>query len=119
MSGGPCFSPYLSSGRNETGCHGRGQRMNRMALGAIIVAGCFILALTMADAAQKMRPPLPKPKPAEIAAPEPEPAEVPASESESSEPLSHNEAGPTIVIPREKPAELQKPAAQVALLPAR
>jgi hypothetical protein len=85
--------------------------MKRMALRGLVVAGCCIPVL-MADAAQKMRPPLPKPKPAEIAAPEPEPPEPEPSEAEPDK-----EARPATVIPREKPAQLQKSEPEVSPKP--
>src|SRR5688572_8418588 len=84
-SGRSLLSPYLTSKRNETGRRRRGQRMKRMALLGLVIAGCCIPVLMAAHAAQKMRPPLPKPKPAEIAGPEPEPPASVTSEPEASE----------------------------------
>jgi hypothetical protein len=95
--------------------------MRRMALRGLILAACFMIPLVAADAArkQKMRPPLPKPRPVEIARPEAvaPPVATPdlsAPEIESPEPEA-TEAEPdkvksAIVIPREKPPELRKPA---------
>jgi hypothetical protein len=71
--------------------------MRRIALRGVAFAACFIPAVMAAEAAQKMRPPLPKPKPAEIAGPEPEPSEALTEKT-----------GPAPVIPREKPDQLRK-----------
>jgi hypothetical protein len=78
--------------------------MRRMALFGLVSMGCFISALMMADAAVKMRPPLPKPKPAEIAAPEPE---MSVPDPETSTPQA-DKTGPAPVLPREKPLQPQE-----------
>ncbi|MGE0241128.1 MAG: extensin family protein [Parvibaculaceae bacterium] len=95
--------------------------MRRMALRGLVFALGIAPALMAADAARKLPPPLPKPKPAEImrpgteapaeiAAPEPEAPEMAAPEPEASE-AGPDAAGPSaIVIPREKPGRLQEPA---------
>lgn len=70
--------------------------MGRVALCYLVSVGCFVSAVVMADAAVKTRPPLPKPKPAEIAVPAPE---VPASVA--------GETSPVPVVPREKPVRAQ------------
>lgn len=93
--------------------------MRRMAARGVVLAACFIPALMAADAAQKMRPPLPKPKPAEIAEPETQALSIAtpdlsAPEVQSPEPDAGThepgKAQSAIVIPREKPAELRKDA---------
>ena len=71
--------------------------MRRMALFGLVSMGCFISALMAADAAVKIRPPLPKPKPAEMSAPEPETSAPQADKT-----------GPAPVLPREKPAQPQE-----------
>lgn len=68
--------------------------MRRMALCGLVSVGCFISAVLAADAAIKTRPPLPKPKPAEIVSPEPE---APAPEADKTD------LAP--VLPREKPVQ--------------
>jgi hypothetical protein len=80
-----------------------------------------------ADGAQKMRPPLPKPKPAAIVvpdasapeaeAPQPDPSETAVPEAGSLATQSA-ETRPAIVIPREKPPQLRHPAPQAAPAPA-
>ena len=71
--------------------------MKRMALCGVVIACCFISAVAMADAAVKTRPPLPKPKPAEIAAPEPERSAPQADKT-----------GRAPVLPREQPVQSQE-----------
>lgn len=71
--------------------------MRRMALCALVSVGCFISVMPAADAVEKTRPPLPKPKPAEITSPEPEAA---APETDKSQPAP--------VLPREKPVQAQE-----------
>jgi hypothetical protein len=78
--------------------------MKCMALCGVVIACCFISAIVMADAAVKTRPPLPKPKPAELAAPEPE---MSAPEPETSAPQA-DKTGPAPVLPREKPVQPQE-----------
>ena len=96
--------------------------MRRMALRGLVLAACFLPALMAADAAQKMRPPLPKPKPAQIAAPEASAPNAESSEVASPE-TNPFEAQPdqsrsAIVIPREKPAQLRKSAPEILPAPA-
>ena len=76
--------------------------MGRMALRGLVYAGCFIFAVVAADAAEKTRPPLPKPKPAEIASPEPE-IVVPETVAPETD-----KAHPVPVLPREKPVQAQE-----------
>lgn len=71
--------------------------MRRMALFGLVSMGCFISAVMAADAAVKMRPPLPKPKPAETATPEPETSAPQADKTD-----------PAPVLPREKPVQPQE-----------
>jgi hypothetical protein len=88
----------------------------------------LIPALIAADAAQKMRPPLPKPKPAAIATPEAAAPEEAAPEvaTPTSQSLDMTAAEPetpadrtrtAIVIPREKPLHLRKPAPEMIPAP--
>jgi hypothetical protein len=91
-----------------------------MALPLLIIGTCFIPALIDADAAQKMRPPLPKPKPAQIAtpaeteAPQPQSSEMAVPEPET----QPDQALTAIVIPREKPPQFRKPAPEILPAPA-
>ncbi len=71
--------------------------MGRMALRSLVYVGCFISAVIAADAAEKIRPPLPKPKPARIVSPEPE--------ATAPEPTKTD---PAPVLPREKPVQAQE-----------
>lgn len=88
--------------------------MRRMALGCLAIALCFMAPLMAEAAKKKMQPPLPKPKPAEIASPEPSQVtmpedggpEVAVPEPEPNE-NPFEKATSAIVIPREKPAELR------------
>lgn len=101
--------------------------MRRMALQGLAIAVCFLTPLMAAEAAKKMRPPLPKPKPIELVTPEPSQVpipETPTPEIATREPEA-NEAEPEsatfvsgIVIPRAKPAELREPEAQTPVLTA-
>jgi hypothetical protein len=96
-----------------------------MALRGLVTAVCFIPALIVADAAQKMRPPLPKPKPSviatpeaatpEVAAPDTEPSEMAVPEQPETQPDQIRSA---IVIPREKPPQLRKLAPEASPAPA-
>jgi hypothetical protein len=94
-----------------------------MALPFLLVAACFFNALLAVEAAQKIRPPLPKPKPAAIAAPETSPApEISSPEAATPDAgvattvlaTQSAETRPAIVIPREKPAHLRNPAPEAA-----
>ncbi len=79
--------------------------MGRIALCGLLLVGCLASAAIEAPAAEKVRPPLPKPKPVEIISPEPEMAEP-----EIETPMTTEEAaGPVIVLPREKPEQVKKP----------
>jgi hypothetical protein len=98
--------------------------MRRMALRSLAIAACLIAPLFTAEAAQKMRPPLPKPKPAEIATPAPSQSTAPeANETETTPPESEasdeqaSASHSAIGIPREKPAELKKPEAEAPAAP--
>jgi hypothetical protein len=94
--------------------------MRRMALPLLMIGAYLIPVLTDADAAQKMRPPLPKPKPARIAtpaeteAPQPQSSEMATPESET----QPDQGLTAIVIPREKPPELRKSAPEILPAPA-
>ena len=89
--------------------------MKRMALRLLMFGTYFLPALMVADAAQKMRPPLPKPKPSIVATPDsasPD-EQAPANSSNTAAPKPETQPNQTrtaIVIPREKPFELRKPA---------
>jgi hypothetical protein len=97
-----------------------------MALRFLVIAACFTHALVAVDAAQKMRPPLPKPKPAAIATPEtssptpetssPEAAAPDAGAASEALETQSVETRPAIVIPREKPPHLRDPASEAAAL---
>jgi hypothetical protein len=81
-----------------------------MALRGLVLALCFMPALTAADAARKLRPPLPKPKPAEIMRPgsgAPAGIATPPSEVAPTGP-AESERPSAVVIPREKPVEIKK-----------
>src|SRR5262245_24540124 len=97
-----------------------------MVLGGLVFIACFMPALIVAGAVRKMPPPLPKPKPAEIVRPgADEPAEPLAPKSEESDMVEPDaveappaEAGSSaIVIPREKPVEMRRPAPGIAPQP--
>lgn len=93
--------------------------MRRMALCFLLTAACLGHTMMAADAAQKMRPPLPKPKPAAIVTPDISAPETAAPDSEPStevDQIQSSETRPAIVIPREKPAHLRDPASEAAAL---
>jgi hypothetical protein len=86
-----------------------------------MISTCFLPALMAADAAQKIRPPLPKPKPPIIATPDSASSDEQAPADSSNTAASEPEAQPTrtaIVIPREKPPELRKPGPEILPAPA-
>jgi hypothetical protein len=94
--------------------------MRRMALPLLMIGTCFIPSLIDAGAVQKMRPPLPKPKPAEITTPaETEVLQPQSSEMAAPEPETQpDQALTAIVIPHEKPPQLRKPAPEILPAPA-
>jgi hypothetical protein len=96
--------------------------MRCLALRGLMLAACFLPGLMAADAAQKMRPPLPKPKPAQIATPEAASPKTEAPAPESSDMTAQPETSTdqpltAIVIPREKPPRLRRPAPELTPAP--
>lgn len=85
--------------------------MGRIAMPGLIVLLALIPAVTAADAARKTRPPLPKPKPGEIASPPSQAVEPEASEAEPA-PSGAGKGKTAPVLPREKPVPAQKPASE-------
>lgn len=85
----------------------------------IAVLGLIIpLVLIEAQAAEKIRPPLPKPKPGEIASPPAQAVEPEAAEPEPAP--AEPEAGKSKtapVVPREKPVQAQQPASENPFVP--
>lgn len=78
----------------------------------IAVLGLIIpLMLLEAQAAEKIRPPLPKPKPGQMASPPAQAVEPEAAEPEAAK----NKTTP--VLPREKPAQAQQPASENPFVP--
>ena len=79
--------------------------MKCIALRGFMLACCILVMHPMADAAQKVRPPLPKPKPVLNAGPAPETVEPGAiqPEPESTEPGTNTTTASLIVLPRPKP----------------
>lgn len=92
--------------------------MGRIAFCGFVAALCLIFTVTASDAARKVRPPLPKPRPAEIASPEPQPQpeSQPEAEPTPAEPQTE-EATPGPVIPREKPKFDQAPQPEATPVP--
>lgn len=74
--------------------------MRRIALLGLVIP----LVLGAAQAAEKLRPPLPKPKPGELASPSPQTVEPESPESQTA---GKTKAAP--VLPREKPVQAQDP----------
>lgn len=89
--------------------------MKCIALRGFMLVCCVILAHSWANAAEKVRPPLPKPKPVEIAAPEPQTGAPGFTEPEAVEPDPETTVPETdtalsvIVLPRPKPGRSQTP----------
>lgn len=85
----------------------------------IAVLGLIIpLVLLQAQAAEKIRPPLPKPKPGQMASPPVQAVEPEVTEPEP--PPAEPETGRTKtapVLPREKPAQAQQPASENPFVP--
>ncbi|QIG50218.1 hypothetical protein G5V57_22320 [Nordella sp. HKS 07] len=75
--------------------------MRRIAMLGLMIP----LALAVAQAAEKVKPPLPKPKPGETASP-------PAQEIQPDAPSVTGKAGSAPVLPREKPVRGQQPATE-------
>lgn len=80
--------------------------MGRIALRGLLSVGCFISLVLSVDAAEKMRPPLPKPKPTAITTSAPEAAEPEIVEPQPTESGAGKLA---TVLPRPKPDQAVKP----------
>src|SRR5688572_6272138 len=83
--------------------------MGRIALRGLLSAGCLISAVLAVSAAEKMRPPLPKPKPTAITNPFAPEVEPEIADPQSVEPEA-DKASLATVLPRPKPDQAVKPA---------